>query len=178
MAGDSQIANDLISWAVGLPSAGVIVAYGISIIRRRASADTKNVNENKSYQDMLEMYKKERDETREDRNRIVARMTVIEAERNEAVGKVGKLTAEVTFLSQQVTELKQLVEKLGASLDLARTEMQQVSLENVRLQAQVSYIVGKQDYNTPNSSAVIPPPVIVIDPPKNVVILPGANNDR
>ena len=144
MAGDTQITSDLISWAVGLPSIGVLVTYGWSIIRRRASADSKEINETKSYragyEDMIGIYKKERDETKEDRDRIIARMTIIESERNEAVGKVGKLTAEVEFLSTQVNELKKLVEKLGASLDLARTEMQKFALENVRLMSQVTYL--------------------------------------
>ena len=140
MVGDTQITNDLISWAVGLPSIGVIVAYGLSIIRRRMSSDQKVIHEDKSYQSMLENYKKERDETKEDRDRIIVRMTVIEQERNEAVGKVGKLTAEVEFLSVQVTELKVLVEKLGASLELARTEMQRFAIENVKLAANVSYL--------------------------------------
>ena len=145
MAGDSQITNDLITWAVGLPSVGVVVAYGLSIIRRRVSSDQKAIHEDKSYKDMLDSYKKERDETKEDRDRIIVRMTVIEQERNEAVGKVGKLTAEVEFLSVQVTELKTLVEKLGVSLELARTEMQRVAIENVKLAAHVSYLEAVVD---------------------------------
>lgn len=145
MAGDSQITNDLITWAVGLPSVGVVVAYGLSIIRRRVSSDQKAIHEDKSYKDMLDSYKKERDETKEDRDRIIVRMTVIEQERNEAVGKVGKLTAEVEFLSVQVTELKTLVEKLGVSLELARTEMQRFAIENVKLAAQVSYLEAVVD---------------------------------
>ena len=145
MAGDSQITNDLITWAVGLPSVGVVVAYGLSIIRRRVSSDQKAIHEDKSYKDMLDSYKKERDETKEDRDRIIVRMTVIEQERNEAVGKLGKLTAEVEFLSVQVTELKTLVEKLGVSLELARTEMQRFAIENVKLAAQVSYLEAVVD---------------------------------
>lgn len=140
MALDAEIANQLISWAVGIPSVGVVIAYGISIIRRRVSADAKSVNEDKSYSDMLETYRRERDETKEDRDKIVARMSVIEQERNEAVGKVGKLTAEVEFLSTQVTELKTLVEKLGVSLDLARQEMHKFAVENAKLAAHVSYL--------------------------------------
>ena len=140
MALDAEIANQLISWAVGIPSVGVVIAYGISIIRRRVSADAKSVNEDKSYADMLETYRRERDETKEDRDKIIARMSVIEAERNEAVGKVGKLTAEVEFLSTQVTELKTLVEKLGVSLELARQEMHKFAVENAKLAAHVSYL--------------------------------------
>lgn len=140
MALDTQIANDLITWAVGIPSIGVVIAYGISIIRRRVSADSKSLHEDKSYNDMLETYRRERDETKEDRDRIVDRMTIIEQERNEAVGKVGKLTAEVEFLSTQVRELKTLVEKLGVSLDLARQEMHRFAVENAKLAAHVSYL--------------------------------------
>lgn len=140
MAIEGQIANELISWAVGVPAIGVVIAYGVSIIRRRLSADHKTIHEDKSYQDMLESYRRERDETKLDRDRIITRMTVIENERNEAVGKVGKLTAEVEFLSTQVTELKTLVEKLGVSLDLARTEMHKFAVENAKLAAHVSYL--------------------------------------
>jgi chromosome segregation ATPase len=140
MADEVHVANQMISWAVGVPSVGVIIAYGISIIRRRVAADAKSMNEDKSYGSMLESYRKERDETKVDRDRIIARMTTIETERNEAVGKVGKLTAEVEFLSSQVGELKTLVEKLGNSLDLARAEMQRFAVENAKLSAHVSYL--------------------------------------
>jgi chromosome segregation ATPase len=137
---DPQIANDLVTWAVGIPSVGVVIAYGVSIIRRRVSADAKSLHEDKSYQSMIEAYKKERDETKEERDRMVVRMNTIEAERNEAVGKVGKLTAEVEFLTTQVLELKRLVERLGGSLDLARSEMHRYAIENARLAAHVGYL--------------------------------------
>lgn len=147
MALDAEVANQLISWAVGIPSVGVVIAYGVSIIRRRISADAKSVNEDRSYADMLETYRKERDSTKEDRDKIIARMAVIETERNEAVGKVGKLTAEVEFLSSQVTELKTLVEKLGESLDLARQEMHKFAVENAKLAAHVSYLEAVVERN-------------------------------
>ncbi len=137
---DTQLANELITWAIGVPSVGVVVAYGISMIRRRVSADSKVMHDDKSYHDMLDAYRKERDETKLDKDRLIARMVIIENERNEAVGKVGKLTAEVEFLSLQVTELKLLVEKLGASLEISRSEMHKFAVENAKLAAQVSYL--------------------------------------
>lgn len=132
--------NNFISIAVAIPSLGVIVAYGYSMIRRRISTDMKSVEEDKSYSNMLAVYKKERDEIRDDRDRLIARMSVIEQERNEAVSKVGKITAEVEFLSGQVKELKLLVEKLGANLELSREEMQSLAVDNARLSAQVDYL--------------------------------------
>ena len=132
--------NDIETMLLGLPSIGVITWYGISIIRRRASADNKVINEDRSYKDMLEQYKRERDEIKEERDRTLARMELIEHERNEAVGKVGKLTAEVEFLSQQVKELKSLVEKLGDSLNMTRTEMHVCAIENTRLSSQVEFL--------------------------------------
>lgn len=137
---ETDLANQLISWAIGIPSVGVVIAYGISMIRRRVSSDSKSLNEDKSYNDMLETYRRERDEIKADRDKIIARMSLIESERNEAVGKVGKLTAEVEFLSTQVTELKVLVEKLSVTLDLARAEMQKFAVENAKLAAHVSYL--------------------------------------
>lgn len=152
MANEGQIASDLVTWAVGVPSIGVLIAYGISIIRRRASADNKELNENKSYKDMLQTYKTERDETRIDRDRIITRMEVIEGERNDAVAKVGKLTAEVEFLTTQVVELKTLVERLGVSLDLARSEMHKFAVENAKLSAHVSYLeeLVERSHHRPN----------------------------
>jgi chromosome segregation ATPase len=144
---ESDLANQLISWAIGIPSVGVVIAYGISMIRRRVSSDSKSLNEDKSYNDMLETYRRERDEIKTDRDRIIARMSLIERERNEAVGKVGKLTAEVEFLSTQVTELKVLVEKLSVTLDLARAEMQKFAVENAKLAAHVSYLEEVIDRN-------------------------------
>jgi chromosome segregation ATPase len=140
MIGEAQTANELVSWAIGVPSVGVIIAYGLSMIRRRVSADSKSINDDKSYGTMLESYRKERDSIKEDRDKVVARMTVVEAERNEAVGKVGKLTAEVEFLSTQVLELKALVEKLSNTLELSRAEMHRFAVDNAKLAAHVSYL--------------------------------------
>ena len=154
---DNELANLLVSWAVGVPAVGVVVAYGVSMIRRKVSADSKTLNEDSSYNNMLETYRKERDEIKADRDRVVGRMVIIESERNEAVSKVGKLTAEVEFLSVQVTELKVLVERLGASLDLARGEMQKFAVENARLAAHVSYLDTLVDRRTvPNSGPTDP----------------------
>ena len=136
----SDLANNIVSWAVGAPAVGVVIAYGISIIRRRMATDIKSAKEDKEYSNMLETYKKERDSIREDRDKTVARIIAIEAERNEAVSLVGKLGAEVQFLSVQVTELKVLVERLGASLEQSRTEMGKVSIENARLSSHVSHL--------------------------------------
>jgi chromosome segregation ATPase len=141
---DIQIASDIVSWAVGIPSVGVVIAYGISIIKRRVQADSKSMFEDKSYQDMLETYRKERDAIKDDRDRIMARMHIIENERNDAVSKVGKLSAEVEFLSTQVNELKTLVEKLGTNLEAARTELQKFAVENAKLAALITLLEEKQ----------------------------------
>jgi chromosome segregation ATPase len=140
MAIDNSLFENVASIAVGVPSLGVIIAYGISIIRRRASADKKALDEDHSYSEMLVNYRKERDEIRAERERIVSRMSVIESERNNAVAQVGRLTAEVEFLTHQVTDLKALVEKLGASLEIARTEMQNYAIDNASLKAQLTYL--------------------------------------
>lgn len=136
----TDLANTLVSWAVGAPAIGVVIAYGISIIRRRMANDIKAAKEDKEYSNMLETYKKERDSIREDRDRTVVRIIAIEAERNEAVSLVGKLGAEVQFLSVQVTELKVLVERLGTSLEQSRQEMGKVAIENARLSSHVNYL--------------------------------------
>lgn len=137
---DFQLVNALATWSIGAPAIGVVIAYGLSIIRRRASADSKVLHEDKSHSTLLESYKQERDDIRAEKERIVARMDIIEAERNDAVGKVGKLTAEVEFLTSQVKDLKVLVEKLGNSLETARIEISKFAIDNAKLSAQVSYL--------------------------------------
>lgn len=129
--------NDIVSWAIGIPSIGVVIAYGISIIRRRISTDMKNAEEEKEYSSMLESYKEERDSIREERDRTIARINIIEEERNEAVSKVGKLSAEVKFLSTQVTELKAMVEKLSVNLEQSRIEIHALAIENAKLSYQI-----------------------------------------
>lgn len=150
MALDPTMTNDIVSWAVGVPSIGVLIAYGISIIRRKASADSKAITEDKTYVSMLNTYREERDELRADRTRLVDRIALIEAERNESVAKVGKLTAEVEFLSAQVGELKTLIEKLGNSLELSRTELHKFAVDNARLSAQVSYLENTMKVPVPH----------------------------
>jgi chromosome segregation ATPase len=137
---DVELIDTLIKWSVGIPAVGVIIAQGISMIRRRASADSKALYEDKSHSSLIESYKIERDEIRVEKEKIMARLIIVETERNEAVGKVGKLTAEVEFLSSQVSDLKVLVEKLGTSLEIARTEISKFAIENAKLSAQVTYL--------------------------------------
>lgn len=142
--------------AVAIPSLGVVIAYGYSIIRRRVSSDIKALKEDRSYVTMLENYKKERDELRAERERLLDRVAATEKERNEATAKSAKLETEVTFLNAQVIELKDLVEKLSTSLELSRSEMHRFALDNVKLVAHVSYLEslvehknGKDDPKTP-----------------------------
>lgn len=131
----TEVAQNAVAWAVSIPSIGVVIAYGLSIIRRRLSADAKTLGEDRAHSDIIDIYRKERDELRLERNKILTRLEVVEQERNTAVGQVGKLTAEVEFLSTQVIELKTLVTELGVHLELARTEMHKVALTNARLGA-------------------------------------------
>lgn len=137
---DVELIEAVIKWSVGIPAVGVVIAQGVSMIRRRASADNKALYEDKSHSSLIESYKIERDEIRAEKERVMARLAVVETERNDAVGKVGKLTAEVEFLSAQVSDLKILVEKLGSSLELARTEISKFAIENAKLSAQVTYL--------------------------------------
>lgn len=137
---ESDIVGNLMSWAVGVPSVGVIIAYGISIIRRRASADTKSLKEDESYQNMLESYRVERNEAKLDRERIIERMAVLEVERNEAVSKVGKLTAEVEYLTAQVKDLKKMVEELASNLNKTRTDLNSFAIENAKFSSQVQFL--------------------------------------
>ena len=144
----SSLAQNTAAVSVALPSLGVLIAYGISIIRRRASADNRATSEDRSYSEMLENYRRERDEIRAERERIIARMSVIETERNNAVSQVGRLTAEVEFLTHQVTDLKTLVERLGANLESARNELQKHALENIKLKTQLEYANTLHNFTT------------------------------
>ncbi len=140
MSLSSLILDNLGTAIIAVPSLGVVIAYGYSMIRRRVSADMKALTDDNSYVSMLENYKKERNELKQERDKILEKMSVIEKERNEAVAQVGKLSTEVLFLSGQVTELKELVEKLGTSLELSRSEMHRLAVENAKLVAHVSYL--------------------------------------
>lgn len=133
----AELAQNAATWAVAVPSIGVVIAYGLSIIRRRMSADAKTLGDDRAHSDIIDIYRKERDELRGERNKILLRLEIVEQERNTAVGQVGKLTAEVEFLTTQVIELKALVTELGSHLELARTEMHKVAITNARLGAQV-----------------------------------------
>lgn len=139
MVDSSTFTGNIVTWAVGAPSIGVIIAYGISIIRRRASTDARESVENKSYGNMIETYKQERDELRIERTKLIERMSVIEAERNDSLSKVGKLTAEVEFLTTQVKELKVLVERLSDGLDASRAEMHGLAVKNAQLETRLAF---------------------------------------
>jgi hypothetical protein len=134
--------SDIISTTFALPTIGIIITYGYSIIRNRIRKDTHASNEDASHKEMINAYKAERDLVKQDFDRLIERINIAEKERNEAVSKVGKLSAENEFRAAQNIEYKTLIEKLTLSLDLARTDTQKYAVDHSKQQAKISYLTA------------------------------------
>jgi len=153
MAVEPNFGNEILNWAVGLPAIGVVIAYGISMIRRRVSADARAIGEDKSHIELIESFRQERDEIKKDRDKLYDKLSLTEEERSKAIAEVGKLTAQVQFLSLQVIDLKALVEKLATNLDAAKSDMQVLTVNNATLSSHVNHL---EEINEELRSKILP----------------------
>jgi len=111
----------------------LIAGAGASLwVRKKISADSLEVKSDTMAGNLLQHLEDERDVLKEEKEKILDRLTVVEEEKNQAVALVGKLTVEVEHLSKQVNHLEAMVQLLSAKLDRTTDKMQEIFIDNVK----------------------------------------------
>lgn len=113
------------------------IASAIFLLRKKVSADNTDIRRDRAEQNIIEYLERQRDRAVVDKEVAIEKLQHAIAERDLAVQKVSKLTSEVENLSGQVKILRELVERLGVSLEDTRTQLNNYVAENVRLLARL-----------------------------------------
>lgn len=107
-------------------------------VRRKLSRDSLEIKRDSAESDLIQHLEDERDVLKQEKDKILERLIVVDKERQEAIAMVGKLSADVEHLTRQVTHLERMVESMGKKLDDATQKMTDYAVENARLTAILS----------------------------------------
>lgn len=121
-----------------LTTIGVVTAFMFHTVRKM-SKEKLDQTKDRAEEDLIEKMQTRESLLVAENDRLKTRLEQVEAERNDAVQRVGKLSTEVDILSKQVAELKDVVSKLGASLETAREEIHRYAIENVKLLSKLEH---------------------------------------
>lgn len=138
----NQAAGTITAWAVGLPSVGVIIAFGISLIRRRISADSKELLNDRTFNNMLDWTSNEKDKLEAEKTSLNLRITTLETEKNNALMQVATLRVQVDYLTVQVEELRESMREMKKLLEEERDKVQDLAIENAKLNSDVTRLTG------------------------------------
>lgn len=120
---------------VGAGLAAIItgIASVVFLVRKKLSSDSLEIRKDKAEENIIGHLERQRDQALSEVENMRTRMDKAVQEKSEALGKVSDLTREVENLSGQVRILKELVERLGTSLDETRNLLNANIIENNRL---------------------------------------------
>lgn len=127
---------DTTSLAGSLAAALTGIASVMFLLRKKLSEDNADIARNRAEESIINSLEKQRDFALSEKDRMEQKFRDAYAERDEAVLKVSKLTIELENLSGQVKILRQLIERLGSTLDTTKEQLTQCLNENARLRAE------------------------------------------
>lgn len=113
------------------------IASAIFLLRKKISSDNTEIRRDKAEQNIIELLERQRDKAIADKDIAFEKLQMALQERDLAVQKVSKLTSEVENLSGQVKILRELVERLGVSLEDTRRQLDNYVAENAKLLAKL-----------------------------------------
>ncbi len=139
---DSITPNSIVNLIVGIPSIGVVIAFAISLIRRRISTDSKEIQNDRTHINMLEWSTHEKEKLETEKTNLNLRITTLETEKNNALMQVATLKVQVDYLSSQVDELRCSILEMKQLLEEEREKVQNLAIENAKLNSDVTQLVG------------------------------------
>lgn len=102
-------------------------------LRKKLASDNADIARNRAEENIILSLEKQRDFAFTEKEKLEKKLEAVELEKDQALIKVFKLTQEVENLSGQVKILRELVERLGKSLDSTREQLDNHMKENARL---------------------------------------------
>ena len=88
---------------------------------------------------------KQRDKASLEAEKLAEKLQQCEHSKIDAITKVNNLSREVEHLTGQIKILKDLVDRLGDSLDAARKEVRKYTTDNAKLLAKIEYLGGSSE---------------------------------
>lgn len=126
----SQVAGGAAAIVTGIASA-------ILVARKKISSDNVELMKDRAEENIISTLERQRDQAYVESDKLRERLDKVITEKDEALSKVTELTREVENLSGQVRILKELVERLGTSLDSTRQTLESYIAENSKLNVQL-----------------------------------------
>jgi len=122
----SQIAGGAAALITGVASA-------LFMVRKKLSSDHVEITKDRAEENIISALERQRDQAFAEVDKMRDRMDKAIEEKDLALSKVSDLTREVENLSGQVRILKDLVERLGKTLDDTRGQLDKYIAENSKL---------------------------------------------
>jgi regulator of replication initiation timing len=107
------------------------------VTRKKLSNDSVELTKDRAEENIIAVLERQRDQAYLENDKLRDRLDKAVNEKDEALSKVSDLTREVENLSGQVRILKELVERLGVSLDTTRQQLERYIAENSKLVTQL-----------------------------------------
>lgn len=124
---------DTSSLAGSLAAALTGIASLAFFMRKKLASDNTEIARNRAEENIILSLEKQRDFAFSEREKLEKRIQELDVERDEAILKVVRLTQEVENLSGQVKLLRELIERLGKTLDITKQQLDHYIKENSRL---------------------------------------------
>ncbi len=140
MADPIALQLDINTIITGLLTAATTLGGIALALKRKVSRDTVEIVKDRAEESIITHLEKQRDKAFEEASKTHTKLQISETERMDAVAKVNKLTLEVQHLTSQVKILKDLVDRLGDSLDETKNELTTISIEKARLMTHVEIL--------------------------------------
>lgn len=133
LAGEMIENIDTSSLAGSLAAALTGIASLAFFMRKKLASDNTEIARNRAEENIILSLEKQRDFAFSEREKLEKRIQELDVEKDEAILKVVKLTQEVENLSGQVKLLRDLMERLGNTLDITKQQLNHYIQENTRL---------------------------------------------
>jgi chromosome segregation ATPase len=128
---------DITQIAGGAAAVVTGIASAILVTRKKLSNDSVELTKDRAEENIIAVLERQRDQAYLENDKLRDRLDKAVNEKDEALSKVSDLTREVENLSGQVRILKELVERLGVSLDTTRQQLERYIAENSKLVTQL-----------------------------------------
>ncbi len=128
---------DTSSLAGSLAAALTGIASLAFFMRKKLASDNTEIARNRAEENIILSLEKQRDFAFSEREKLEKRIQELDVERDEAILKVVRLTQEVENLSGQVKLLRELIERLGKTLDITKQQLDHYIKENSRLISEI-----------------------------------------
>lgn len=112
-------------------------AAWILFARRKYFKDTNEITKGIAETDLIHLLEKQLIKSEEDKEKLIKRCELIDAERLLKMEQIYKLSSEIENLSNQLIVLKDLISNLSSTLEIYKNRLKELEIKNLELMAQL-----------------------------------------